>query len=144
MKNLTKYVSVAYRRTQMFYTDKLMELGISSGQFMYIECICENVGLTQDELSKRLIIDKSTVAKVLSQLETNGYITRTISSNDRRAFEIMPTDKAVIIYPKILEIKEEWHHKMTENLSDIECDVFEKLMEKVMENTIKAANNNFQ
>lgn len=137
MKDLSKYVSVSYRRTQMFYTEKLKKLGISSGQFMYIVCICENVGQTQDELSQRLIIDKSTVARALLQLETNGYITKTINSNDRRAFNIFPTDKAIAIYPKILDIKDEWHSKMTENLSDIECDVFEKIMEKVMQNTIK-------
>jgi len=137
MKDVSKYVSVAYRRTQIYYTEKLKKLEISSGQFMYIVCICENVGQTQDELSQRLIIDKSTVAKILSQLETNGYITKTINSNDKRAFNIFPTDKAVAIYPKILEIKDEWHRKMMENLSDIECDVFEKLMKKVMENTIK-------
>jgi len=137
MKDLTKYVSVAYRRTQMFYTEQLKEIGVSSGQFMFIICICENVAQTQDELSQRLIIDKSTVAKILFQLETDGYITKTIDSNDRRAFSILPTDKAVAIYPKILEIKDEWHNKMTENFSDIERDVFEKLLEKVMVNTIK-------
>lgn len=137
MNDLSKYVSVAYRRTQVFYTEKLKKLGISSGQFMYLVCICENVAQTQEELSRRLIIDKSTVARILPQLETNGYITRVINSNDRRIINIFPTDKAVAIYPQILEIKDEWHRKMTENLSDIERDVFEKLMERVMENTIK-------
>ncbi|ADK15609.1 MULTISPECIES: MarR family winged helix-turn-helix transcriptional regulator [Clostridium] len=137
MKDLSKYVSVTHRRTQMFYTENLEKLEITSGQFMYIVCICENAGQTQDELSQRLIIDKSTVAKVLSQLETKGFITKTINSNDRRAFNIFPTDKAMDIYPQILEIKDEWHHRLTENLSDIECDVFQKLMEKVMENSIK-------
>lgn len=104
---------------------------------MYIVCICEKPGYTQDELSQQLIIDKSTVTKVLSQLEAIGFITKTKSSNDRRAFNIFPTDKALTIYPRILEIKDEWHHRITENLSDIECDVFERLMEKVMENSIK-------
>ncbi len=137
MKDLSKYVSVTHRRSQIFYTEHLEKLGISSGQFMYIVCVCENSGYTQDELSQQLIIDKSTVAKVLSQLEANGFITKIINSNDRRAFNIFPTDKALAIYPKILEIKDEWHHKITENFSDIECDVFEKLMEKVMENSVK-------
>ncbi|MCI1969021.1 MarR family winged helix-turn-helix transcriptional regulator [Clostridium luticellarii] len=137
MKDLSKYVSVTHRRSQIFYTEHLQKLGISSGQFMYIVCICDNPGYTQDELSQRLIIDKSTVTKVLSQLEAMGFIIKTKSSNDRRAFNIFPTDKALAIYPKILEIKDEWHHRITENLSDIECDVFERLMEKVMENSIK-------
>jgi DNA-binding MarR family transcriptional regulator len=138
MKDLSKYISVAYRRTQVFYTEQLKKSEVSSGQFMYIVCICENVAQTQDELSQRLIIDKSTVAKVLAQLETNGYIAKVINPTDRRAFNIYPTDKAFAIYPKIVEMKDEWHRKMTENFSDIERDVFEKLLEKVMENTIKS------
>lgn len=137
MKNLSRYISVTHRRSQIFYTESLEKLGITSGQFMYIVSICENPGYTQDELSQQLIIDKSTAAKVLSQLEANGFITKTTNSNDRRVFNVFPTDKALAIYPKILEIKDQWHHKITENLSDIECDVFEKLMEKVMENSIK-------
>ncbi|AET69323.1 transcriptional regulator [Desulfosporosinus orientis DSM 765] len=136
IKDLSKSVSVTYRRTQMFYTEKLKELGISSGQYMFIVCICENIGQTQDELSQRLIIDKSTVAKIVSQLETKGFITKNVNPKDRRAFSIFPTDKAVAIYPEILKIKNEWHNKMTENFSDIERDVFEKLMVKVMENSI--------
>jgi DNA-binding MarR family transcriptional regulator len=137
MKDLTKYVSVAYRRTQIFYTEKFKKLGISSGQFMYIVCICENIGQTQEELAKKLIIDKSTVAKILSQLEIEGYITKSMNSEDKRVFNIFPTEKATVIYPSILEIKDEWHHRITENLSEIECDIFERLMEKVMENSIK-------
>lgn len=137
MKNLSKYISVTHRRSQIFYTEQLGKIGISSGQFMYIVCICENSGYTQDELSQQLVIDKSTVAKVLSQLEANGFITKITNSNDRRAFNIFPTDKALTIYPQILEIKDKWHRKITEGLSDIECDVFQKLMEKVMENSIK-------
>ena len=137
MKDLSKYISVTYRRLQVFYTEHLGELGVSSGQFIYIVCICEHQGYTQDEISQHLLIDKSTVAKALSQLEANGFITKKINSNNRRAFNIFPTEKAIVIYPKILKIKDEWHHRMTENLSDIERDVFEKLMEKVMENSIK-------
>ncbi|NLH46010.1 MAG: MarR family transcriptional regulator [Acholeplasmataceae bacterium] len=137
MSDLTKFISVAYRRTQMFYTEQLQKIGINSNQFMYIVFICENAGQTQDDLSKRLIIDKSTVTKALAQLERNGYITKTLNANDKRAFNIFPTAKALAVYPQILEIKAEWHLKMTENLSEIERDVFEKLMEKVMENTVR-------
>ncbi|WP_331775380.1 MarR family winged helix-turn-helix transcriptional regulator [Sulfurospirillum sp. 1612] len=136
MKDLTKYISVSYRRTQMFYTEHLKETEISSGQFMYIVCICEHIGLTQDELSHRLIIDKSTVARVLSQLESSGFVTKKTNTHDRREFHLFPTEKALAIYPKIVQLKEEWHHKLVENLSDIERDILAKLLEKVMENAV--------
>lgn len=137
MEDLSMYVSVTARRTQIFYTEKLKELGISSGQFMYIVSICDHTGQTQDELAHRLIIDKSTVAKVLVQLETSGFITKEINVNDRRSFHIFPTAKALSAYPYILEIKAAWHQKMTENLSELEREIFAKLMEKVMDNSIK-------
>ncbi|WP_440949933.1 MarR family winged helix-turn-helix transcriptional regulator [Methanosphaerula subterraneus] len=136
MKNLSKYISVAHRRAQMFYTEHLKKLELSSGQYMFIVCICENIAQTQDELSQRLIIDKGTVAKVLPQLETNGFITKVVNPEDRRELKIYPTDKALAVYPEILEIRDAWHRKMTENFSDLERDIFEKLLEKVMENAI--------
>lgn len=137
MKNLAKFISATHRRSQIFYTENLETLGISSGQLMYIICICETPGQTQDELSRQLVIDKSTVAKFISHLESDGFISKTINSTDRRAFNIFPTDKAINIYPKIIKIQEEWYYKLTENLSDLECDVLEKLIEKVMENSIR-------
>lgn len=105
MKDITKYVSVAYRRTQVFYSEKLKELGIGNGQFMYIVCICESTGLTQDEISQRLLIDKSAVAKALAQLEESDFIFKETDPSDRRAYNIFPTRKAIDIYPRILEIK---------------------------------------
>lgn len=137
MKDLTRYISVAYRRTQMFYTVQLKGLEVSSGQFMYIVCICENVGQTQDELAQRLLIDKGTVAKVLSQLEINGFVTKKKNVNDRREFNLFPTESAIAVYPEIVKLKEEWHNKLVENLSEIERDILEKLFEKVMENAVK-------
>ncbi|MFT8352205.1 MarR family winged helix-turn-helix transcriptional regulator [Clostridium saccharoperbutylacetonicum] len=137
MNNLAKFISVAHRRTQIFYKENLEKLELKSGQFIYIVCICETPGQTQDELSNKLIIDKSTVTKFLSQLEAEGYITKKTSSLDRRAFNVFPTDKAIKIYPKIIELQEKWHTCLIEGFSNIESDVFEKLMELVMKNSIK-------
>ncbi|WP_238916159.1 MarR family winged helix-turn-helix transcriptional regulator [Clostridium sp. YIM B02555] len=136
MNNLSKFISVAHRRTQIFYKENLEKLELKSGQFIYIVCICETPGQTQDELSNKLIIDKSTVTKFLGQLEAEGYITKKINSFDRRAFNVFPTEKAIKIYPKIIEIQDKWHNFLLEGFSKIESDVFEKLMELVMENSI--------
>lgn len=137
MNDLTKYISVSARRTKMFYTEHLKKIGVSSGQFMYIVAICECLGQTQEELAHKLLIDKSTVAKVLAQLEEEGYITKAINPSDRRAFNIFPTDRAKAIYLDIIKIKEDWHNKLTEDLSELEREIFEKLMKKVMENAVK-------
>lgn len=140
MKNLSKFISVTHRRSQIFYTEHLEKLGIKGVQFMYIVSICETPGQTQDELSHKLIIDKSTVTKFLSQLESDEFITKKVSPTDKRAFNIFPTDKAINIYPKIIAIQEECHHRLMKNLSELECDILERLMEKVMENSMEYRN----
>ena len=66
IKNLSQFIGVSYRRSQKFFTEHLKNLGITSGQFMYIAAICEKPGETQDMLSQTLMIDKGTVANVLS------------------------------------------------------------------------------
>lgn len=137
MKDLSKFISVTHRRLQVHYSELMKKLGITSGQYIYVICVYEHPGLTQDEISQLMIINKSTVTKMLSQLELAGFITRKGNPGDKRSYHIFPTDKASAIYPEIIKIKEEWHHKMTEGLTDIERDVWEKIMEKVMENSIK-------
>ena len=137
MKNLSQFIGVSYRRSQKFYTEHLKNLGVSSGQYMFLIIICENAGKTQEELSEQMLIDKGTTANVLSQLEDNGFLTKSINSNDRREYKIFPTDKAVAVYPEILKIREVWHRKLTENFSEIERDIFEKLLEKTMINAVK-------
>lgn len=137
LKNLSQYIGVSYRRSQKFYTQHLKNLEVSSGQYMYIVAICENAGKTQEELSQQLLIDKGTAANVLSQLEANGFLTKTVNPNDRREYNIFPTEKAIAVYPEIVRIQEEWHCKLTEKFSDIERDIFEKLLEKTMNNAVK-------
>jgi DNA-binding MarR family transcriptional regulator len=58
---------------------QLKKLNLSFGQFLYIMCICENAGLSQENLSSRLKIDKGSVARTVKQLEADGYITRSVS-----------------------------------------------------------------
>jgi DNA-binding MarR family transcriptional regulator len=137
LKNLSQFIGVSYRRSQKFYTERLKDLDVTSGQYMYIVAICENVGKTQDDLSQEMMIDKGTAARVLFQLEMNGFLTRSVNPIDRREYNIFPTDKAVAVYPEILKVREEWHQKLTENFSDIEREIFEKLLEKAMKNAIK-------
>ncbi len=130
-------MGVSYRRSQKFYTDELKDLDITSGQYMYIIAICENAGKTQDDLSQEMLIDKGTAARVLFQLEMNGFLTKSINPIDRREYNIFPTDKALAAYPEVLKVQEEWHQKLTEDFSDIEREVFEKLLEKAMLNAIE-------
>ena len=98
---------------------------------MYVACICECPGLTQDLLASKLQIDKGTVAKTLQQILAFGFITRQTSSKDRRANHLYPTQKALDVYPEILKIGELWNQHILSNFTEDEAKVFLKLLTRV-------------
>ena len=98
---------------------------------MYILCICEHPGVSQEKVAELTCIDKSTVAKSVQQLLQGGFITRQISAEDRRVNELYPTEKAKEIYPKIVEIIDSFNMGQLEGLTDIERDIFMRLLQKV-------------
>ena len=129
--NYTRLFSMIYRKSQVFYARELKAHGISSGQFMYILCICENPGLTQEALGRELQFDKGSVANTVAQLLREGFITRRVSPEDRRAYNLFPTDKAAAVYPAILAVQEKWHRSLTRELTDVEQDILDRLLEKI-------------
>ncbi|MGI6169289.1 MAG: MarR family winged helix-turn-helix transcriptional regulator [Christensenellales bacterium] len=131
---LIQRFSFIHRRSGIHLDRQLKNLNISFGQFLYILCICENEGLSQENISCRLKIDKGSVARTLKQLEANGYILRIVSPDDRRTLQIFPTDKAKRQYAQIAHISSNWENVLTHGLTDIEVAVLVNLLDKVIEN----------
>lgn len=123
--------SVIYWQSQGYCGKRLKELGITCGQFMYILCICENPGCSQEQVAESTYIDKSTVAKAIQQLLKAGYITRNVSPEDRRVNQLYPTEKAMEVYPKIVQTLKNYNAEYLRGLTDIERDIFMRLLEKM-------------
>lgn len=134
MNYLISSFSILHRQSDIFLTKKLSDLGLSSNQFIYIMCLCEHPGISQEQLSAYLRVDKGSVAKSVHQMSELGYIRRTVSETDKRQYELFPTEKATDVYPKIHEIIMEYEKYITRNLTPIESDILRSLLEKLTEN----------
>ena len=53
-----------------------------------------NDGITQEQLSNNIEIDKATTARAVAKLIEAGYFTKVNNAEDRRAYNIYATDKA--------------------------------------------------
>lgn len=94
MEKLNKLLGITARKSQMYYGNAFSRLGISTGQYAFIVCICENSGLSQEELGMCIGINKSTVAKVVAQLEASNYVIREVDKHDKRGYRLYPTQTA--------------------------------------------------
>lgn len=111
--------------------DKMAAFGLKSCHASYLMEICENPGISQDQLAQAIFINKSNVARQVAFLEESGYVERRPSQADRRVMELYPMEKALELLPQIREITAAWENHITEDLTAQEIDTIAKLLAKM-------------
>lgn len=98
-----KYIAAIHRNIQIYLNEQLKDMEISSGQhdFLYVIMVFE--GLTQKELSEKLIVGKSTTAKAVKHLMNKGFVRREVDQEDRRLRRLYLTKKGQAVKPRIQE-----------------------------------------
>lgn len=131
MQNLIRFFAITHKQSQLFITNELKSFHIGRGQFMYIMCICENAGVSQEQIAALLNVDKSAVTKAIQNLLEAGFITRENYDGDKRVNSIYPTPKAEAAYVEIMAAGEKWHAAIMQNMSEVEKDIFRRILDKV-------------
>ena len=133
MRELAKKLSILSRRSGIDLDRKLKDLGLTRGQLVYLMCICDHEGMSQEQLSEELWINKGAVARAVRRFEKDGYITRVLSKKDRRQSGLYPTEKTKQAYQTIRAVEADWEARMTRNLSAGEKKMLDMLLEKLLE-----------
>ncbi len=136
MEALMKYISRTWRCSIMYRNNKLEHEGLNGYQHSYILKICQNPGISQEQLAQMIYINKSNVTRQLALLEQNGFITRNPSEKDKRVMQVFPTPKALDVYPKVYDLLSEWNDYLVEDFTEEERLQLYSLMERVMNKAI--------
>lgn len=99
-----KWLMIASRQVSQSLDQQLAEIGLSASQYFYILKIHDNPGLTQKKLGETEFIDPSNVTRAVKQLITQGFVKRHPHPQDKRAYQLVLTDKGTTVYPQILQI----------------------------------------
>lgn len=128
MDNPFKSISILYRKSHIWLNDGCVQYALTAPQAVIILIVCDFEVLTQDEITKRLGLDKSVIAKTVTKLEEIGYMVRTTNAKDKRTFDIRPTEKAWEVYPFVKEQVDLCFQRMTPQMSDSERAEFKRLL----------------
>lgn len=82
---------------------ELADIGITFGQFVHLERLWSEDGLTQVELSRRVGIEVASSTSVLAELERLGLIRRARGEMDRRKIFVHLTAKGRDVAAPVLE-----------------------------------------
>jgi DNA-binding MarR family transcriptional regulator len=123
-----KSISILYRKSHMWLNDGCAQYALTAAQAVVILIVCDFKSLTQDEITKRLGLDKSVIAKTVTKMVEIGFLTRTQNAKDKRTYDIQPTEKAWAVYPFVKEQVDICFQRMTQQMSDAERGEFKRLL----------------
>jgi DNA-binding MarR family transcriptional regulator len=118
--------------------DQIEEINSAQGRILFVLWEKDNIPIS--ELSKKTQLEKSTLTSMLDKLENDGFIIRLPSKEDRRKILIQRTEKDKQFQEKYLAISDEMNNLFYKNFSELEIDLFEKSLQKILDNLIKEKN----
>ena len=133
-QSVGNYISIIHRTGSSFLSKEFSKFNIGSGQYMYLIHLYKNDGLSQEELTEILNIDKGTTAKSIKKLETEGFVMRVKDKNDKRINRVYLTPKALEIKDEFLSSINAWENTLTSNLSYAEKEQALTLLKKITYN----------
>lgn len=136
MDSSFKSISILYRKSHIWLNNSCAPYNLTAAQALVILIVCDFQVLTQDEITKRLSLDKSVIAKTVTKLEETGFLVRTTNPKDKRTYDISPTDKSWDVYPFIKEQIEKSFQHMTQQMTETERAEFKRLLLLAAESAI--------
>ena len=128
MESPFKAISILYRKSHIWLNNRCAQYGLTAAQAMVILIVCDFGSLTQDEITKRLGLDKSVIAKTVVKLEETGFLVRTTHPKDKRTYDIQPTRRAWEVYPAVREEIDVCVQRMTREMTQEQRAAFQQLL----------------
>ncbi|WP_283128355.1 MarR family winged helix-turn-helix transcriptional regulator [Allofournierella massiliensis] len=131
-----KAISILYRKSHIWLNNSCARYDLTAAQAVVILIVCDFKTLTQDEITKRLSLDKSVIAKTVNKLEETGFLVREQNPKDKRTYNILPTEKAWQVYPFIQQQIDDGLAQMTQRMTAQEKQEFIRLLMLAAETTL--------
>jgi MarR family 2-MHQ and catechol resistance regulon transcriptional repressor len=111
--------------------DHLKNFGLTTTQFMVIECLGHYGPLIMGDLCKKTFFSGSNMTFIADGLEKLGFVERKLTEDDRRAIIVRLTPKGEILYGDALSKHGEFLHKLAAVLTMEEKVELGRLLKKL-------------
>jgi len=109
-------------------------LKVTPEQFTILVALLFKEGVTQQEISESLGRDKTTIARVISNLKKNGLVKHTTDQSDNRAKLIHLTPKGRAIQKEAVEISGTLYMEAIKNINEAHLKESVKLLITMLNN----------
>lgn len=126
----------------LHHYEKVLAHKLTPKQSLVIEHIQKNSRLTVNELAEKMNVTASAISQLLTKLEKERYIVRSINPNSRREIIVTLGEKGIELYELYAEVDEEivstYYAKLDENVINQLEQAVNKIYEVILEQQAKA------
>lgn len=134
-KSLIKAISAIDRYSQTYIGRNVKDYNIGQGQWAFLTQLLFNYdGITQEELSELLNIDKANTARALKRLEEEGYVYREEDPKDGRKKIVYVTAKARDFEQEFHEVFKRLNRILAKDFTEDERETARRILYKMLDN----------
>lgn len=137
MTHITRTIGAISRCGRRYRTEQFAPLGLKSCHGGYLLEICQQPGISQEELTDKIQVNKSNIARQVAVLEEGGFITRTACGKDKRVLRLHPTEKALAVLPQIQQTLRSWEQTLTADFTPEERNTLYALLSRMQETALQ-------
>lgn len=90
-ENIARMIVLLARKSQLYIGNALKKYDLTAAEQPFFMALQHYEGVTQEELTALVCVDKSATARAVKSLEKKGYLIRVQDEQDRRQNRIYPT-----------------------------------------------------
>lgn len=141
MLPINKTISIIERSNILFRNEAFRHMNLRGYQASYLLEITRHPGISQEELTRNMHIDKSNVARGLIHLSELGYIERIQDEHDLRVLNLFPSEKGNELAIEIKRILHKQRDYILQDFSEAELVNFLQYLERLKVRALSLAEN---
>ena len=135
-ESMIRIITVLFRKSQSYLSVLLNKYNLTAAEQPFFAALQKCDGITQDELSALISVDKSATARTVKSLEEKGYVTRVQDEQDKRQNRVFLTDAARECWPNVQRELMRFNELLTQNIDADNLGIVYTALKQMEKNAI--------
>ncbi|WP_019911391.1 MarR family winged helix-turn-helix transcriptional regulator [Paenibacillus sp. HW567] len=124
-----------HRRISSGFARVLKPYDITPEQWSALLMICDRDGINQKDVAAATAKDQPTTARIVELLQKKGFIRKTMSPADRRAFQLYATEEGKALIDSTLSLEQQTVAAAVRGLNPKQLEELRSMLELIYYNT---------
>jgi len=130
-KSIGFLIKFLARQAHKFFTKESEKMNLDGGAIFLLKELSIDNGISQNELSKKISVDKAHITRMACKLEENGFILREPDDSDARIHRLVLTKKGEDLLPEIKNLFASWTEILSSNFTEQEKNIIREFLLKM-------------